>query len=93
MAAKRAGKTVKVSVSLDRAALTALKKYAAAEHAGNLSAAIAEATRVLAQQSARARLIDALGGPSLTPEAARGIDVEQAGRAPTHRVKKPRRAA
>ncbi len=93
MAPRRAGKTVKVSISLERAALAALKKYARAAHAGNLSAAIADATRFLGQQAARQRLIDMLGGPTLTPEAARQIDLEQAVVAPRPPRRKRRRAA
>src|SRR5262245_24084029 len=45
MVQKRAGKTVKVSVSLDKDDLAALKKRARESHRGNLSAAFAEAAR------------------------------------------------
>ena len=79
MAQKRAGKTIKVSVSLDREDVAVLKRRARESHGGNLSAAFGEAARWLRQREARRRLIDELGGPSLTPEAAAAIDAEQAG--------------
>jgi hypothetical protein len=79
MAAKRAGKTVKVSVSLTREDLATLKREAKHSHDGNLSAAFAEAARWLRQREARRRVIELLGGPSLTPAAAAAIDDEQRG--------------
>lgn len=79
MAQARAGKTVKVSVSLDKADLAALKRAARESHQGNLSAAFAEAARWIRQREARRRLIDKLGGPTLTPESAAAIDAEQDG--------------
>lgn len=79
MASKRAGRTVKVSVSLDKDDLAALKRRARESYDGNLSAAFAEAARWIRQQEARRRLIDMLGGPTLTPEAAASLDAEQAG--------------
>ena len=79
MSQGRAGKTVKVSVSLDKGDLAAMKRWAREAHAGNLSAAFAEAAKTVRQREARRRLIDALGGPTLTAEAAASIDAEQAG--------------
>jgi hypothetical protein len=79
MTQKRAGRTVKVSVSLDREDLAALQRHAKEAHDGNLSAAFAEAARWIRQREARGRLIDKLGGASLTPESAAAIDAEQAG--------------
>jgi len=90
MAQRRAGRTVKVSVSLDRDDVAALKRRAKESYGGNLSAAFSEAARWLRQREARRRLIDRLGGPSLTPEAAAAIDDEQAG-GPRYEPKKPRR--
>jgi hypothetical protein len=90
MAQRRAGRTVKVSVSLDRQDVAALKRRAAESYGGNLSAAFAEAAKWLRQREARRRLVDALGGPTLTPEAALAIDVEQAGR-PRFRPRKSKR--
>ena len=94
MAQPRAGKTVKVSISLAREDLAALTRLAKASHDGNLSAAFAEAAKWLRQREARRRLIDMLGGPTLAAESARAIDAEQEGRSggsPTKR--RTRRAA
>lgn len=85
MAQKRPGRTIKVSVSLDRDDLAALRKRARDSFGGNLSAAFAEAARWLRQREARRRLIDQLGGPTLTPEIAAAIDAEQEGRRPSRK--------
>lgn len=90
MVERRAGKTVKVSVSLDRDDLAALKRYAREAHGGNLSAAFAQAARWIRQREAGRRLVELLGGPTLTAEAALAIDREQAG-GPRYEPKKPRR--
>jgi hypothetical protein len=90
MARRSSGKTVKVSVSLDRGDLALLKRRARESYRGNLSAAFAEAARLIRQREARGRLIDMLGGPTLGPTAAAAIDAEQAGR--PHAPKKTRRA-
>jgi hypothetical protein len=92
MVQRRAGKTVKVSVSLDSEDLAALKKEALRSYGGNLSAAFAEAARLIRQRAARRRLIDDLGGPTLTPESAAAIDAEQEGE-PRERKKSRRKAA
>jgi anti-sigma factor RsiW len=90
MAQRRAGRTVKVSVSLDKGDVAALKRLARESHDGNLSAAFAEAARWIRQREARRRLIDELGGPSLTPEAAAAIDAEQQG-GPRYEPRRPRK--
>jgi hypothetical protein len=79
MTLRRSGKTVKVSVSLDRKDLTALKRRAREFYRGNLSAAFSEAARLIRQREARARLIEMLGGPTLTASAIGEIDAEQTG--------------
>jgi hypothetical protein len=89
MRSKRAGRTVKVSVSLDREDVAALKRRARESYGGNLSAAFAEAARWIRQQEARRRLISRLGGPSLTTESSAAIDAEQEG-GPRYEPKKPR---
>jgi hypothetical protein len=89
MAQKRAGRTVKVSVSLDREDVAALKRRARESYGGNLSAAFAEAARWIRQREARRRLIGQLGGPTLTPESAAAIDAEQEG-GPRYEPKKSR---
>ena len=90
MAQRRAGSTIKVSVSLDKADVAALKRKARESYGGNLSAAFSEAARWIRQQEARKRVIHVLGGPLLTPESAAAIDTEQAG-GPRYEPKKARR--
>lgn len=90
MAQRRAGRTIKVSVSLDTDDVAALKRCAKESHGGNLSAAFAEAARWIRQREARRRLIELLGGPTLTPESAAAIDAEQEG-GPRHQPKKGKR--
>jgi hypothetical protein len=89
MAQKRAGRTVKVSVSLDKEDLAILKRQAREFHDGNLSAAFAEAARLMRQREARRRLVKKLGGPTLTSESAAAIDAEQEG-GPRYEPKKAR---
>ena len=99
MSQRRAGKTVKVSVSLDRASLAALRRRARSVHAGNLSAAFAEAADLIRQREARHALVAMLGGPTLDALASAAIDREQAGggepRVGARRAQRPpkRRAA
>ena len=81
---------MKVSVSLNPEDIAALKRRAKESYEGNLSAAFSEAARWIRQQEARRRLIERLGGPSLTPDAAAAIDAEQAG-GPRYEPKRPRR--
>jgi hypothetical protein len=90
MTRKRAGRTVKVSVSLDRDDFAVLKREAKESFGGNLSAAFSEAARWIRQREARRRLIDDLGGPTLTARSAAAIDAEQAG-GPRYEPKKSRR--
>lgn len=78
MATARPGKTVKVSISIDKADLAVLRRRARESYRGNLSAAFSEAARLIRQRAARTRLIDMLGGPTLTVGAAESIDAEQA---------------
>lgn len=91
MAQRRPGKTVKVSVSLDKKDLAALKRRARESYDGNLSAAFAEAARWIRQREARRQLVEDLGGPSLTPESAAAIEVEQNG-GPRYEPRKTRRS-
>ena len=81
MPVKRAGRTVKISVSLDATDVAVLKRRARESYGGNLSAAFAEAARWIRQREARQRLVDMLGGPTLTPARAAAIDAEQTGEA------------
>ena len=90
MRKRRAGRTVKLSVSLDRDDVAVLKRRAKESYGGNLSAAFSEAAKWLRQREARRRLIGRLGGPSLTPESAAAIEAEQAG-GPRYQPKRARR--
>jgi hypothetical protein len=90
MAQRRSGNTVKVSVSLAREDLAALKRRAGEAFDGNLSAAFAEAARWLRQQEARRRLVDLLGGSTLDDAARAAVDAEQAG-GPRHEPRRGRR--
>ena len=77
MTQKRPGNTVKVSVSLDKRDLAALRKHARALHGGNLSAAFADAARLVRQREARRALVALLGGPTLDAEIEASITAEQ----------------
>jgi hypothetical protein len=90
MAVKRAGRTVKVSVSLDVDDVAVLRRRARESYGGNLSAAFSEAARWIRQREARRRLVDMLGGPMLTPDMADAIDAEQAA-GPSRARRKTRR--
>jgi hypothetical protein len=74
----RAGSTQNVSVSLDREILKVLRARADAVHAGNLSAAIAEAAEILHRHAARADVATELmrGLGPLTDEERAAIDAE-----------------
>jgi hypothetical protein len=88
MAQQRSGRTVKVSVSLDKADLASLKLVAKRLHQGNLSAVFADAARLIRQREARRQLIDALGGPILTPKLSAAIDAELEGGRPRDAAKR-----
>jgi hypothetical protein len=93
MPPKRAGRTVKLSVSLDADDVAVLKRRARESYGGNLSAAFSEAARWIRQREARRRLVDLLGGPTLTPSAAAAIHAEQAGRSRAAARKAKRRTS
>jgi hypothetical protein len=58
---KRAGKTIKISISIDHADLALLKKRAKRMSGGSVSAAIADAIRVAVEWEAREELARWLG--------------------------------
>ncbi len=93
MPAKRAGKTVKVSVSLDAADVAVLKRQAKASYGGNLSAAFSEAARWMRQREARRRLVTLLGGPMMTPELDTAIAIEQDDRTDARKRRRRKSAA
>lgn len=96
-AAKRTGRTKNVSVSLDRAVLKMLRARADSTHAGNLSAAIAEAAEVLHRQVARDEVARELmrGRPPLTDDERAAIDaeLEEGWRHAQRHLKKKKKAA
>lgn len=67
----RAGRTRKVSISIDRADLSALKRRARRLYAGNVSAAIAEGVRRLREEEGREALLAWLGDAARTTAAER----------------------
>jgi hypothetical protein len=67
-----------VSLSLDADEVTVLKRRARESYGGNLSAAFGEAARWIRQRESRQRLVDLLGGLTLTPKIAAAIEAEQA---------------
>ncbi|MBI2893680.1 MAG: hypothetical protein HYY06_09025 [Deltaproteobacteria bacterium] len=93
MAQRRNGRTVKVSVSLDKEDLASLKRIARDSYGGNLSSAFAEAARWIRQREARRRLVELLGGPTLTPKSAASIGAELDGEVQTARKARRSRAA
>lgn len=66
-------------MSLDVDDVAVLKRRAREAYDGNLSAAFGEAARWIRQREARRRLVNMLGGPTLTAEIAAATDAEQSG--------------
>ena len=86
----RAGRTEKISVSLDRADLGALRRRAKKLYGGNLSAAVAEGVRRIREEEGREALVAWLGGAAeATPEERDAIRAEW----PAPSPKRRRRAA
>ena len=90
---KRAGVTEKISISINREDLKALKRRAKRLHDGNVSAVIAELAADAKLLEGMNDLVDWLGGPSLTEEDRTSIDREQRGTAPAKRKSKANKAA
>lgn len=83
----------KTSISLDDADLEWLRRRAERVHGGNLSAAIAEAARLLRHHEAMGALLDRFAAPMLTDEESRAIAAELDAPARAARGKRRRRAA
>jgi hypothetical protein len=81
-----------VSISLDDADLKWLKRRARRVHGGNLSAAVAEGTRLVRHNEALGALLDKLGAPELSPGERAKMTEELDGRLPA-RTRPRRRAA
>jgi hypothetical protein len=69
--ATRAGRTEKISVSLDRSDLLALRRRAKRLYGGNVSAAIAEGARRIREEEGRDQLVAWLGDSGTTTPAER----------------------
>jgi hypothetical protein len=82
---KRAGITEKISISLDREDLAALKKRAKRLYRGNVSAVIAELAADARLLEGMTELVTWLGGPTLTDEDRTAIDRELRGDPPATR--------
>jgi hypothetical protein len=73
----RPGRTAKISVSIDRSDLLALRRRAKKLYGGNLSAAIAEAARRIREEEGREALVGWLGDcAETTPEERAAIRAE-----------------
>lgn len=75
---KRAGATEKVSVSIPRSDLAALRRRARRLHDGNLSAVISELAADAALLEAMHELVHELGGNSLSDVDRAALDAEWA---------------
>ncbi|HEV3189039.1 MAG TPA: hypothetical protein VGY54_01010 [Polyangiaceae bacterium] len=82
----------KVSISIDDADLKWLKRRARRIHGGNLSAAVAEGTRLVRHNEALGALLDKLGAPELSPHERAKLTEELDGHLPA-RTRPRRRAA
>jgi hypothetical protein len=66
----------KVSITIDQEALAWLRRRAKSAHAGNLSAAVAEATAALRKQEALRAFLAKEGVPALSAEELAKIQAE-----------------
>jgi hypothetical protein len=89
MAARRTtrpGRTAKLSISIDRAALAILRSRARRLYAGNLSAVIADSVRLIEEEEGRLALVAWLGSAADATEAERqAIRSEWSGPPPRRR--------
>jgi hypothetical protein len=82
----RPGRTEKISVSLDRSDLHALRRRAKKLYEGNLSAAIAEGVRRIREEEGREALVAWLGDAAeVTAEEREAIVAEWRGEPPVRR--------
>ena len=83
----------KTSISIDDEDLAWLRRRARRAHGGNLSAAIAEATRLLRHHEALGELLDRVGAPMLTEGELRSLAAELDAPPRARRAKRRGRAA
>ena len=74
---KRPGSTEKISISLPREDLLALKKRAKRLYEGNVSAVVTELAADARLLEGMHELVGALGGSALTDEARQALDAER----------------
>lgn len=87
----RPGRTEKISVSIERSDLLALRRRAKKLYGGNLSAAIAEAARRIREEEGREALVAWLGDSAeTTPEERAAIRGEWRAEAPARRRRRTR---
>ncbi len=80
MSTVRVGRTEKISVSLERSDLQALRRRAKRLYGGNVSAAIAEGVRRIREEEGREKLVAWLGDSSeTTPRERDAIRAEWRG--------------
>jgi Arc/MetJ-type ribon-helix-helix transcriptional regulator len=89
----RAGRTEKVSISLDRSDLAVLRKRARARYAGNLSAVVAEGVRRIQEEEGREALVRWLGDAAVTTAGEREAILAEWLTAPVARKRRRRPAA
>lgn len=82
----------KVSVSIDDDDLRWIKEQARRRHGGNVSAVVAEGTRLLRHHEALGALLDALGAPKLSAAEIAEIGSELDG-TPSPQRRRGRRVA
>jgi hypothetical protein len=82
----------KVSISIDEADLRWLKKRAKLVHGGNLSAAVAEGTRLVRHREALGALLDELDAPTLSASELEAVAAELTGRPRAPRRRRARKA-
>jgi hypothetical protein len=83
----------KTSISLSAGDLKWLRAFAREHHAGNLSAAIAEGTKILRRNHELRKLLDEMGAPELTSAERAELDREIFGEPARRRARRPKRAA
>lgn len=83
----------KISISIEDSDLKWLKKRARRVHGGNLSAAIAEGTRLVRHREALGELLDVLGAPTLTASELAEVAAELDGEDLVGKKSKRRRHA
>lgn len=83
----------KTSISIDAADLKWLRAWARKHHKGNLSAAVAEGTKILRQHENLRKVLDDMGARQLTDTDRARLDREIDGPPVRARARRTKRAA